>query len=45
MTAEIKVVHTSDVRVSKNGKRYRKVVTITTIDKNEFLDIRYIYEN
>lgn len=44
MNAQIKVVHTSEVRTSKSGKRYRKAIVITTIDGNEFMDIRYIFE-
>jgi len=44
MKATIKIVHTSEVRTAKSGKKYRKVLVVTNIDGNEFLDIRYIYE-
>lgn len=44
MTATIKIIHESEVRTAKNGRTYKKVVVLTTIDGVEFLDIRYIYE-
>jgi len=45
MKAEVKVIHSSEVRVAKSGKKYRKVTTITTIEGIEFMDTRYIFEN
>lgn len=43
MTAKIKVLHTSE-KISRGGKRYRKVLVLITIGKNEFLNTFYIFD-
>lgn len=49
MTAEIKVLHSSEVRTAKSGTKYRKVLVLIKINSeflgvSEFIKEFYIFE-
>lgn len=44
MKPSIKVIHTSNVRTSKTGNKYRKILTVVKIGTQEYLRTFYSFE-
>lgn len=43
MKAEIKVIYTSEVKITKTGKEYVKVMCVITLGDNEFVKEFFVF--